>query len=186
MDNDSYGVDQDINGLNADGTADAQTQESLSDNVSQGTNLRVSQSSIQEPSTTLPVSKSSVQEPSRGVKRYGEMADWWTVVSKVFTIGDVATVTDLNTGLSYQVVRKGGCKHADCQPRTAADTATMSKIYGGQWSWARRAFLISVDGRVFAASQNGMPHGDYAFGTTIFQDTSVYIFLIAEPMEQTI
>lgn len=97
--------------------------------------------------------------PSRGNTRFGEMADWWTVASKVFAIGDVATITDLNTGLSYQVVRKGGSKHADCQPRTAADTATMLKIYGGQWSWARRAILVSVDGRVFAASQNGMPHG---------------------------
>jgi len=103
--------------------------------------------------------KVNTSVPSRGNTRFGEMADWWTIASKVFAIGDVATITDLNTGLTYQVVRKGGSKHADCQPRTAADTATMLKIYGGQWSWARRAILVSVDGRVFAASQNGMPHG---------------------------
>jgi LysM repeat protein len=98
-------------------------------------------------------------EPSRGGNRYGEMADWWTVASKVFAMGAVATITDLNTGLKYQVVRKGGSNHADCQPLTASDAATMKKIYGGEWSWARRAILVSVNGRVFAASQNGMPHG---------------------------
>ncbi len=102
----------------------------------------------------------SSAEPSRANNRYGEMADWWTVASKVFAIGDVATITDLDTGLKFQVVRKGGSKHADCQPLTAADTATMLKIYGAEWSWARRAILVSVNGRVFAASQNGMPHGD--------------------------
>lgn len=100
-----------------------------------------------------------VNTPSRGGARYGEMADWWTVASKVFAIGDVATVTDIDSGLSYRVVRKGGTNHADCQPLTAADTAKMKQAYGGSWSWTRHAILVNIDGRVFAASQNGMPHG---------------------------
>ena len=98
-------------------------------------------------------------EPSRGGSRYGEMVDWWTVASKGFAIGDVATITDLDTGLQYRVVRKGGTNHADCQPLTAADTAKMLKAYGGEWSWTRHAVLVSVNGHVYAASQNAMPHG---------------------------
>jgi LysM repeat protein len=100
-----------------------------------------------------------VSTTSRGDARYGEMADWWTVASEVFTIGTTATVTDLDSGLTYRVVRKGGTNHADCQPLTAADTAKMKQAYGGSWSWTRHAILVNVNGRVFAASQNGMPHG---------------------------
>lgn len=103
--------------------------------------------------------RNSVVVPSRGGSRYGEIADWWTVASKVFAIGDIATITDLDTGLQYQVVRKAGTNHADCQPLTAADTANMLKAYGGEWSWTRHAILVAVDGRLFAASQNAMPHG---------------------------
>lgn len=90
--------------------------------------------------------------------KYGEMADWWTVVNQALVINKIVTVTDFDTGLSYKVVRKAGSKHADCQPLTAQDTANMKKAYGGEWSWARKAILVKVDGRVFAASQNGMPH----------------------------
>lgn len=99
------------------------------------------------------------QTPSPAQKGYGEMADWWTSASQVFAIGDIAVITDLDTGLTYRVKRTGGSKHADCQPLTSQDTAAMLKAYGGQWAWTRHAILVSIDGRVLAASQNGMPHG---------------------------
>ena len=35
----------------------------------------------------------------------------------------------------------------------------MKSIYGGSWSWRRRAILILYNGHVYAASMNGMPHG---------------------------
>lgn len=89
-----------------------------------------------------------------------ELVDWWTVASKVFARGDVATVTDVATGISYQVLRSGGTNHADVQPLTAADTVKIKKIYGGAWSWSRRAIIVTIDGRSLAASQNGMPHGN--------------------------
>jgi len=99
------------------------------------------------------------QTPSQGQTRYGEMADWWTTASQIFAIGDIAVITDLDTGLTYRVKRTGGSKHADCQPLTSQDTAAMLKAYGGQWAWTRHAILVEIDGHVFAASQNGMPHG---------------------------
>ncbi len=98
--------------------------------------------------------------PSRGGNgQFGELVDWWTVASKVFSIGKIATVTDVDTGISYRVIRKGGTNHADCQPLTEWDTAKMKQAYGGSWSWTRRAIIVDVDGRRLAASQNGMPHG---------------------------
>jgi len=107
----------------------------------------------------IPERQLTSNTPSRGTSGYGEMVDWWTVASKVFYVGKVATVTDVDTGIKYRVIRKGGSNHADCQPLTAQDTANMLRAYGGSWSWTRHAIIVEVDGRRLAASQNGMPHG---------------------------
>lgn len=90
------------------------------------------------------------------------MADWWTDASKIFGMYEKALVTDVETGKSFWVVRRGGSKHADCQPLTLKDTQIMRENYGGQWSWSRRAVVVTVDGQHLAASQNGMPHGEGA------------------------
>lgn len=103
---------------------------------------------------------SGKQQASSQTGNYPQAADWWTVVSKAFPRGAVATVTDVDTGITYQVKRTGGSNHADVQPLTAKDTAKMKQAYGGYWSWTRRAIIVRVNGYVFAASQNGMPHGN--------------------------
>ena len=36
----------------------------------------------------------------------------------------------------------------------------MYKIYSYQWQWTRRAIWVTVNGTTYAASMNGMPHGD--------------------------
>ncbi len=84
----------------------------------------------------------------------------WSEASLVFT--RYATVIDCKTGISFQVQRRGGSKHADAEPLTAADAAAMKKAYGGTWSWDRRAVVVVVGSRRIAASINGMPHGGQA------------------------
>jgi peptidoglycan hydrolase-like protein with peptidoglycan-binding domain len=88
-----------------------------------------------------------------------EKADWFSVVGKVFARGDVATVTDVKTKKTFKVKRMGGSNHADVEPLTAEDTKIMKEIYGS-WKWDRRAIWVEIDGRKFACSMNGMPHGD--------------------------
>lgn len=95
--------------------------------------------------------------PSRD-DRYGELIDW-SQAKNIFKVGMVATVTDLETGTTWQVKRMGGSNHADCEPLTAADSTKMKAIWGGEWSWARRAIIVSVAGKKIAASQHAMPHG---------------------------
>lgn len=88
-----------------------------------------------------------------------QMMDWWkSDISKIFARGVVATITDVDTGLAWHEVRKGGSNHADVQPCTAADTAVLKQAYGGKWSWARRAIFVTINGVNYAASMNGMPH----------------------------
>ena len=84
----------------------------------------------------------------------------------------------MKTGLSYEVKRYGGSNHADVEPVTAEDTAIMKKIYGGSWSWNRRAVWVTIDGnRTFAASINGKPHGGQSLSYNNFQGHSCIHFL---------
>lgn len=92
-------------------------------------------------------------------KQYCGQVLAWEQAGKVLERFDTAEVVDIETGLFFEVQRRGGSYHADVQPLTRNDTATMRKIYGGVWSWDRRAVLVKVDGQCIAASMNGMPHG---------------------------
>lgn len=99
------------------------------------------------------------QQPSRqGTSDYGEYLDW-SQAKDIYSVGSVATVTHVSSGLTFEVKRRGGSNHADSEPRTASDTAVMKEIYGGSWSWSTRAIIVSIDGKDIAASMNGMPHG---------------------------
>ena len=89
---------------------------------------------------------------------FGRPLDW-KQVSKTFRRLAHATVTDLETGKQFLVQRRAGSRHADVQPLTKRDTAILRQIYDGEWSWRRRAILLTVDGQHFAASMHGMPHG---------------------------
>ena len=95
---------------------------------------------------------------SSATKGGSAVAAHWDYVNANFPIGTKATVTDLATGISYQVVRFSGYLHADVEPATAADTANMKRIYNDRWSWAFRPVVVTVNGHRFAASINGMPH----------------------------
>lgn len=91
-------------------------------------------------------------------QRFGRLMAW-SEVNELFARYDVATITDLETGLSLRTQRRGGTLHADIQPLTKQDTVTLKQIYGGTWSWNRRAVVLEIDGQRIAASMNGMPHG---------------------------
>ena len=71
-----------------------------------------------------------------------------------------AKVTDVSTGKTFKVTRYNLTAHADVAPDSTSDTATLKNIYGGKWSWSRRPIWVTVNGTTYAASMNGMPHGD--------------------------
>ncbi|MCM3067866.1 hypothetical protein NKR17_08570 [Priestia flexa] len=83
----------------------------------------------------------------------------WKEAQHLLLKGKKFTVIDMDTGLSFNVQRRAGNKHADVQPLTRTDTAVMKYIYDNHWSWNRKAVLIPVKGQLIAASMNGMPHG---------------------------
>lgn len=83
----------------------------------------------------------------------------WDEAKKYFPRYSVAVLTDVETGKRFSVVRRGGTYHGDIQTLTADDTAILKEIYGGSWSWRRRAAIAEVGMKRIAASINGMPHG---------------------------
>ncbi|MFO7635792.1 MAG: peptidoglycan-binding protein [Clostridia bacterium] len=83
---------------------------------------------------------------------------WFGGVENFFKLGDTARIYDVGTGRSFYIKRTYGYNHADVETLTAQDTAIMRQIYGGTWSWDRRAVLVFVHGHVIAASMAGMPH----------------------------
>ncbi len=100
---------------------------------------------------TLPV--------SRGAARTGALVPW-TTARNIFTVGSVATVIDVETGLSFKAMRRGGYYHADAEPLTKYDTEIIKRMYGGSFSWDRRAIVVQIGGYSIAASMNGMPHAE--------------------------
>ena len=88
-----------------------------------------------------------------------ERLDWFSKGVNVFTGQCVYTIKDVNTGKTFRGRRRFGSNHLDTEPLTSSDTATLKSIYGGEWSWNRRAILVLYNGHVYAASMNGMPHG---------------------------
>ncbi|RJQ04249.1 MAG: LysM peptidoglycan-binding domain-containing protein [Bacillota bacterium] len=90
----------------------------------------------------------------------------WSQVNGMWKVGTVVQVYDIWSGRTFYVIRSGGWAHADSQPVSAKDTATMYANYGYQWSWNRRPIVVTINGMRIAASQNGMPHG----GQTIWNN----------------
>jgi len=87
-------------------------------------------------------------------------SDWYTDIQDRFEYESTAKVIDVKTRKSFNVTRNAGVNHADITPNTPNDTEMIKEIYGGQWSWERRAVWVIVDGIMYAGSMNGMPHGE--------------------------
>jgi len=89
------------------------------------------------------------------------LADWFkSDIQSVFPRGSVVKVIDVATGKAFSARRTGGLYHADAEPASESDTEKMLAVYGGQWSWDRRAIWVVIDGTYYAASMNGMGHGE--------------------------
>ena len=92
----------------------------------------------------------------------------WSQVNRLFPRNSTATVTDVQTGLSFRIRRLYGTNHADVEPLTSQDTNVMRRIYGGSWSWDRRAVIVNINGRLIAGSINGVPHGGQSISNNNF------------------
>lgn len=155
-------------GYEPDGKAGSKTLALVSKLAAGG---KVTSTATTKTSASIAATKtSSSTTASASSKQSSYMLPWFSKVSSVFAVGKVATVYDIKTGLSFKVKRTYGHNHADCEALTAKDTATMKKIFGGSWSWERRAVIVTVGSTKIAASLDGMPHAGldkYSANTTV-------------------
>ena len=144
---------QRASGLTVDGIAGSKTQHALFGTVEPGTDINNPGSSVSV--TLYPVEK----------------IDWFTGgIQSIWSVGTVAIITDVYTGISFRAQRLYGDNHADCEPLTTADTAAVCAIYGVSnpqeisdreqelQSYRRRPLWVTIGGRTFAASMYGIPH----------------------------
>ena len=101
----------------------------------------------------------------------------WSVVDQLWKNGEVVRVIDVESGKSFLSRRYYGYYHADVEPLTKQDTQMMLAIYGGHWSWNRRAVVVQVRNLYIAASMNGMPHGGEAIHDNGFRGQYCIHFL---------
>ena len=146
------------NGLSADGVAGPDTYNVLFNNSAKRAPIKEVIKPTPKPTPTPKASNNKTTTNSRGVP-IGQMRDWWTWVRKWFSRWDKVEVIDVETGIKLNMTMVGGHNHADVEPTTKADTAKLKKIYGGSWSWERRAVVVKINGKWIAGSINGMPHG---------------------------
>lgn len=103
------------------------------------------------------------QAASRGLppnNSQGAVAyDWWTQASKYWPRGTTATVIDVQTGISFKVLRTMGTNHADVEPVTTGDSAAIKRAWGGNFSWERRPVVVVYEGYRMAAGMTSMPEG---------------------------
>ncbi|MFC7685298.1 hypothetical protein [Ureibacillus sp. GCM10028918] len=108
--------------------------------------------------TTLFINCSTVLAKDESVGIQIEMLPWEKVYG-ILPKYSKFTVLDVETGKRFKVQRRAGNRHADVQPLTSKDTKIMKEIYGGKWSWKRRAIIVIHRDQWIAASMHGMPHG---------------------------
>ena len=93
-----------------------------------------------------------------GSRRFGEYVTWNEVKPLITKGVTIFLIEDYETGKTFELMATYGGLHSDTEPVTKEDTAIMKEIWGGQWSWKSRPVLVHFNGRVIAASLNGMPH----------------------------
>ncbi len=84
--------------------------------------------------------------------------NWYSDAQYIFAKETTALVTDVETGKSWYMMRTFGHHHADVEPLTQEDADIIKEVWGGKWSWTRRAVVVEVGDYVLAASMVAVPH----------------------------
>lgn len=139
---------QKANRLSADGVAGSLTLTAL---------IQASSSATSQPSATqTPGSSTGITVPVAAQVIY---ANWYTTVRDIARVYQYATVYDYSTGLSWQVHMFSFGNHAEAEPLTAADTATMQQAFGGTTWTPKPVWVVFGNGQVYMATTHDTPHG---------------------------
>ena len=117
--------------------------------------LKKASSSSSSSSSSVTKKSASKSWKSKVVKM-----EWFKNGKNVLKKGSYGYIYDIDTGISLKIKRMGGHYHADVEPATAADTAKLLKVAGGDFSWKSHAVILKAGGKYVACGINTEPHGD--------------------------
>ena len=145
---------QKANGLAPDGVLGTKTRKILAANhvvnTASGKSIRIKAVTLSA-STKKKMTVATLSSDNSGA------LDWFKEVRYIWDRGKNAVVTDVNTGKTFKVKRTYGTNHADVEPLSKQDTATIKDIWGG-FGWERRAVIVQIGDYTIAGSMTGMPH----------------------------
>ena len=148
------------NSLSADGVTGTKTMAAIRDEYNK---------ELSGGSSSSGSSSSGSGSSSSGVSLYSTVYDLsWDDYKRAYvraglSRGNTFKLTDLKTGKTFKVYVQSAGYHADVEPATASDTATMCNIYGvssaSKINYVRRSMLATIGNYQFACSVYGEAHG---------------------------
>ena len=145
---------QQANKLSADGVAGSKTLTKLNSGSAVAKNGSAAEATAAP--TKVPAASTVTAQPKASQVKY---ANWYTTVKAMAKKYPYVTVYDYGSGISWQIHIFSIGAHADYEPLTAADTAKMEKVFGGNTWNPKAVWVVFADGSVYMASTHSNPHG---------------------------
>ena len=136
---------QQKNSLTQDGLIGAETLQALYSAGAERASIVEVKTPEEKPTTVRP-------------REYGETASW-SEINTLIANNQQFLIIDFSSQIYFNAVRVGGTNHLEFEPADAEQGEKLLKIFGGQTSYEKRACIVQVGDRYFAASFCGMPHG---------------------------
>lgn len=145
------------NGLTADGIAGAKTQ-----SVLYGGSAKAASTTTSTTTTTTTTTTTSAANAGTAVGPNGatiQLLHWYNDVKPSVRSGQTFTVYDPATNLQWNLRFYSLGHHADSEPLTAEDTATMFKAFGNKNTWTPKAVYVKLPTGVWTlATMHNVPH----------------------------
>jgi len=151
---------QKAKGLTADGVAGKKTLAAIQADLNKtGTSTGSSSSSSSS-------SGSSSSLASRASKvQFSNFSNW----RRKYKGGEIFTVFDPVSGLSWNLSWMSADAHLDAEPATAQDTAIMNRAFGNVQTWTPKLIWATFsDGTTYIGSTHNVPHTPYHNRTNNF------------------
>lgn len=88
-----------------------------------------------------------------------KLLHWFNDIKPTIKSGQTVLVYEPSSGSSFSLYLYSLGRHADCEPKTANDTAIMKAAWGGKFSWSEKpVYVLLPNGTWCIASMHSMPH----------------------------
>lgn len=150
-------------GLTADGVAGKKTLSAIQADLNKsGTSTGSSSSSGSASSGTS--GSSSLASRASNVQ-FSNFSNW----RRKYKGGEIFTVFDPVSGLSWNLSWMSADAHLDAEPATAQDTAIMNRAFGNEQSWTPKLIWATFsDGTTYIGTTHNVPHTPYHNTTNNF------------------